>query len=171
MFKNLSTGTHAPRPATGLLAWACVLGLTMAIIAAGCEDNGLGRACEIRTDAGALTATQAAFNTNAVECPSHICTKPAVQSGIAIDKFDTGAYCTIQCNSDSDCNGQTRDFSNPLDTRCKQGFTCAIPFDAEKLSCMKLCYCRDFLGPTTCKQGNIYVIPASCQSGSDASCP
>ena len=165
MFKNVSTATCEHRPANGLLAWAGVLALATVILAAGCEDKGLGRPCDIRTDAGALTATQAAFNTNATECPSHICTKPAVQAGVAVDKFDTGAYCTIQCNSNNDCNGQTRDFSNSYDTRCKQGYTCAMPFGEGKLCCAKLCLCRDFfpasVGPLT---------PPACQSGSDASC-
>jgi hypothetical protein len=79
-------------------------------------------------------AAQGAYATNATDCPSHLCIKPAVQPGVSND-LDTGPYCTVRCNSDSDCNGQTRDFTNPNDTRCMKGFTCAIPFGVGKLCC------------------------------------
>jgi hypothetical protein len=163
MFKNLSTETSEHRPAPG--RWASGLALVAVLLATGCEDKGIGRPCELPSDAGTLTPTQGGFSVLSPDCPSHICIKPAVQAGVAVDNFTTGAYCTAQCNSDSDCNGQTRDFSNAADTRCKQGFTCAIPFDKDKLCCTKLCLCRDFfpssVGPLT---------PAGCASDAPASC-
>ena len=165
MFENLNTGANEPRPAAGRLAWSSVLALAAVFLAAGCEDKGIGRPCDLRVDGGPPpTPAQGAYATIATDCPSHICIKPAVQAGVSND-LDTGAYCTVRCNSDSDCNGQTRDFSNPHDTRCKQGYTCASPFGAGNLCCAKLCYCRDFFPPSVGP-----LTPAACQSDSDASC-
>jgi len=164
MFDNLSTGTCEPRSATGLFAWSKGLALVTVILAGGCEDNGTGRPCELISDAGALTQTQGGYNTNAAECPSHICTKPVAQAGVS--DLSTGPYCTVQCNSDSDCNGQTRDFSASSDTRCRQGFTCAIPFGEGPLACKKLCYCRDFFLPSVGP-----VTPTTCEDDTNTSSP
>jgi hypothetical protein len=182
MFHNASTLASEPRPTAKRLAWSSVL-VAAAILAAGCEDKALGRPCTLITDTSVGVA-QGAFEIPATDCPSRICTKPAVQPGVSND-LNTGPYCTIACNSDNDCNGQTRDFNNPNDKRCMKGFTCAIPFDPMsdarvaqvckftcaiplaqgQLCCQKLCLCRDFfsasVGPAT---------PAVCQANAGASC-
>lgn len=170
MFHNASTLAREPRPTakrlerSSVLLLAAMMAAMMAtMMAAGCEDKNLGRPCDLRAD-GSIGALQGAYNMAAPDCPSHICTKPAVQPGVSND-LNTGPYCTIACSSDNDCNGQTRDFSNPNDTRCMKGYTCAIPFDQGKLCCQKLCLCRDFfsaaVGPVT---------PAACQNDAGASC-
>jgi len=41
-----------------------------------CEDNGIGRPCDIGADAG---QSQAVYNNQALECPSRICCKPVNQ--------------------------------------------------------------------------------------------
>jgi hypothetical protein len=140
---------------TGGLAWGAVLFTT------GCEDKTLGRSCDVTVDVG---VGQGAWNTKATDCPSQICIKPPVQSGVTTD---TGAYCTAQCSSDNDCNGQTRDMGNPSDKRCVQGFTCAVVFGQGpgQVCCRKLCLCRDFAAPT----GS--VPPAACQNSSTPACP
>ncbi len=141
----------------------CVLILALAALwtNAACEDKAIGRPCDITADAG---AAQGAYNNNATDCPSHLCIKPAVQPGVSID-LDTSAYCTVQCSSDTDCNGQTRDPSNPLDKRCRKGFSCAPVFDKGALCCVKLCLCRDFfvssVGP---------AVPDTCKSDSGVTC-
>jgi hypothetical protein len=162
MFHNASIPAREPRPTAKRLAWSSVL-ILAAMLTAGCEDKNLGRPCDLRAD-GSVSALQGAYNMAATDCPSHICTKPAVQPGVSND-LNTGPYCTFTCNSDNDCNGQTRDFSNTNDTRCQKGYACAIPFDKGKLCCQKLCMCRDFfsaaVGPAT---------PAACQNDAGASC-
>ena len=148
-----------------LLSWAR-LGSLVVLLAGfafslACEDKGLGRPCDITTDA---SATQGAYIVNATDCPTRLCVKPAVQPGVSTTDFNTGAYCSAICKTDSDCDGQTRDFGNQHDTRCKKGFTCAPVFGEGTMCCTKLCLCRDFVpnsGPLT---------PDACQSGSDASC-
>ena len=171
MFEKHSTRTSEARPTVGRLAWAGAFALAAVVLASGCENNDMGRTCDIKTDAGVSPSRgQGAYSTNAADCPSRLCIKPAVQPGVASDPkiLDTGPYCTVECNSDSDCNGQTRDFSNPNDTRCRIGYTCAIPFDAGKLCCKKLCMCRDFLFPSSKAPADI--TPDICKSDSANSC-
>jgi len=164
MFHHASSKACVSRPTDRRLAWSSVLALAAVMLTAGCEDKALGRSCDIRSDAS-LSATQAAYAVPAADCPSGICAKPAVQPGVSTDNFTTGPYCTVRCNSDSDCDGQTRDFTNTNDKRCMKGFVCAIPFGEGKLCCQKLCLCRDFfsssVGPVT---------PLACQNDAGASC-
>ena len=113
----------------------------------------IGRLCDIRTSAG---PSQAVYNASASECPSNLCLKPLVAVGAtAPDPLTqtvpdplTQATCSAECTFDSDCNGELRDPTKPLDQRCAQGFACAIPFTQGPLACKKLCECKDFLDPT-----------------------
>ena len=167
MFHN--TADRKPRPTAVRLGWSASLALAIVLGASGCEDKAIGRTCDITFDASPLSALQAGYSVQSRDCPSGICAKPAVQPGVSSD-LNTGAYCTVRCNSDNDCNGQTRDFSNPNDTRCMKGFTCAIPFGADKsgdgkLCCAKLCLCRDFFLPSVGP-----VIPDVCQADAGATC-
>ena len=178
MFHNASSTARESRPTVKHLAWSSVVVLAATVLAAGCEEKTLGRSCDLRTDAS-ISATQGAYaipkaNCRSesgevvvcapVDCPSGICAKPAVQPGVSTD-LTTGPYCTARCNSDSDCDGQTRDFSNPNDKRCMKGFVCAIPFGEGKLCCQKLCLCRDFFSASVGP-----AIPTACQNDAGASC-
>jgi hypothetical protein len=163
MFHNASSTARESRPTAKRLAWSSVLGLAAAVLAAGCEDKALGRSCDLRADAS-VSATQGAYSMPAADCPSGICAKPAVQPGVSTD-LTTGPYCTIRCNADNDCDGQTRDFTNTNDKRCMKGFVCAIPFGEGKLCCQKLCLCRDFFSSSVGP-----AIPAACQNDAVASC-
>ncbi len=148
----------------------CLVALATVWLGAGgaCEDKAIGRPCNVGTDA---STAQGAYNTNATDCPSHLCVKPAVQPGVSTG-LETGPYCTVRCNSDTDCDGQLRDPSNPLDLRCRKGYACAPIFGAsdnpgaQSLCCAKLCLCRDFfvssVGPAT---------PDACKPDSGVSCP
>ena len=120
MFHNASTADRKPRPIAVRLGWSASLALAIVLGASGCEDKAIGRTCDITFDASPLSALQAGYSVASRDCPSGICTKPAVQPGVSSD-LNTGAYCTVRCNSDNDCNGQTRDFSNPHDTTPTSG--------------------------------------------------
>ncbi len=163
MFHHASTADRRPRTTAGRLACFAPLALAILLGASACEDKAIGRTCDLLAD-GSISAAQGAYNSNATDCPSRICTKPAVQPGVS-NELTTGPYCTARCNSDSDCDGQTRDFSNPHDTRCLKGFTCAIPFGEGPLCCAKLCLCKDFysasVGP---------AVPDACQADAGATC-
>jgi len=145
----------------GRLASTCALTLALLLAGSACEDMAVGRPCDITVDA---SAAQGAYNSNATDCPSHLCVKPAVQPGVSVD-LDTGPYCTIRCTSDDDCNGQTRDPSNQLDNRCRKGFTCAPVFPTGPVCCEKICLCRDFVSASVGP-----VVPDVCKDGAGASC-
>lgn len=117
----------------------------------------VGRPCDLSDNAG---PSQAAFNASAAECPTNLCLQPAVDHGAAMPVPNTTAICTGECVGDSDCDGETRDQNNPLDTRCSKGFACGIPYEVGPLACKKLCVCKDFLGPAGA------TTPITCQGGS-----
>ncbi len=123
-------------------------------------DQAIGRPCELSGNPG---PSQGVFTTGASECPSELCLKPAVQPG-ASGAGDTGPTCSGECGVDSDCGGELRDPTNPLDTRCAKGFSCGIPFVKGPLCCKKLCVCRDFLGPAG------LPTPIACQGSGAMSC-
>jgi len=140
------------RPA---LVRASLLGALLLALAAfgsmACEDNGIGRSCDVLADAG---QTQAVYNNQALECPSRICLKPLRADSITKD-VDTGPYCSAVCSKDSDCDGQKRDSNDPADKHCQKGYACGVAFVVGPLCCKKLCLCKDFLGdslqtPLTC---------------------
>jgi len=146
MSQNLCAKTYKLRQA--LLPFSLLFLFVLPAVAlfgnTGCEDKAIGRSCDVLTDA---SAQEGVYNSEALDCPSRICLKPVVELGAAMpaNQPTTTAYCSASCSQDSDCNGQIRDTSNPLDTRCILGFTCAIPFVKGKLCCQKLCVCKDFL--------------------------
>jgi hypothetical protein len=145
-----------------LLSAFAVLGavLSLAVLTA-CEDKAIGRRCDVQADAGQL---QAVFNGQALECPTRICVKPALQQGAAANQM-TAPYCTAECSKDSDCDGETRDPHDGADRRCKGGFVCAVAFEVGPLCCKKLCVCKDFIDP---KAG--LPAPASCSSKGTSTC-
>jgi len=121
--------------------------------------GGIGLTCDVLTDAG---GSQGVYNSEALECPSRICLKPALQPGVATTS--TAAFCSASCTQDSDCAGESGDSANPLDTRCRTGFVCAIPFVKGKLCCMRLCLCKDFLSSTAPS------TPIACQGDAGLTC-
>jgi len=125
------------------------------------KSEATGQPCNVAVDAG---TNQAVYNASAVTCPSNICLKPVVESaGNWMPNPATQATCTAECTQDSDCEGELRDTSNPLDRRCKSGFTCGVPFVKGELCCKRLCMCNDFSGPDA-------VTPLACQGGGAATC-
>ena len=135
---------------------ASLLGASLLALAAvgsmACEDNGIGRPCDLLADAG---QTQAIYNSQALECPSRICLKPVVEEGSSAGGLQTGPYCSAECSKDSDCAGQKKDNADPNDHRCQSGYACGVAFVVGPLSCKNLCLCKDFISgtlrtPATC---------------------
>jgi hypothetical protein len=124
---------------------------------AGTAGN-LGAACDVLTP---YQDNQAVYNSAALECPSHVCLKPALAPGLP--STTTAAYCTAACSTDDDCAGTVRNPSSPNDMGCISGFTCGIPFVKGRMCCKKMCVCKDFTG------GNMQV-PIACQNGGAETC-
>jgi len=125
------------------------------------SKNAIGRPCDIGIEAG---VGQSVYNASASECPSNLCLKPAVQTGATMPATTERATCSAECTLDSDCDGELRDPSNPLDQRCATGFACGIPFVKGDLCCKKLCVCKDFLGPVGAP------TPIACQGEGASYC-
>jgi hypothetical protein len=162
MSQILSAKPSTLRSAVLRMSLVGALGLAaVALGNLGCEDKGIGRPCDLFTNAG---PEQGVFNAQALECPSRICLKPAVQSGARPPVPMTSAYCSAGCSQDSDCDGQLRDSSNPLDERCKTGFSCGIPFVKGGICCKKLCVCKDFLAESGIPE------PIACRGDGHLTC-
>ena len=142
-------------------SWAGAALLVVSLLASGCEDKAIGRACDVQADGG---VKEALWNQAALECPSRLCIRPAVDTEVATN-VDTTALCSAECTKDSDCeDGQTRNKGNPKG--CNKGFVCGIRYEVGPLCCKQLCLCKDFLSiPNTG-----LAVPASCQPGSVSSC-
>lgn len=140
-----------------LNARVSALGLLFAALSlTACEDKAIGRRCDVQADAG---ATQAVFNSQALECPSRICVKPSRDMAVA-KVVNTAAYCTAECSKDSDCDdGELRDRKDGTDRRCESGFVCGVAFEVGPLCCKKICLCKDFI------PGNGVPTPSSCNKG------
>lgn len=117
--------------------------IVAALGSAACEDNAVGRICDLTVDGG---ANQALYNIPALECPSRICLRPAKDNRV-VGAVDTTALCTAECGKDSDCEApdERRNKSKGIDKRCNNGFICGIAFELGPLCCKKLCMCKDFL--------------------------
>jgi hypothetical protein len=158
MSQNLCANTYKLRHIAVRLSILGVLGAAAVVFGnTSCEDKGIGRPCDVLTEA---TTAQAVYNAEALECPSRICLKPAVQSGVS-GVVDTAPYCSASCSQDSDCDGQVRG-NDSLDKRCKQGFQCGIAFVKGKLCCQKLCLCKDFINPAGLQ------VPNACKDPVEA---
>jgi hypothetical protein len=135
---------------------------SLVFVLSACEDKAIGRRCDVQADAG---LSQAVFNGQALECPTRICVKPSRDNAVA-KAVDTAPYCTSECSSDSDCDGETRDRNNGADKRCQGGFVCGVGFEVGPLCCKKICLCKDFI-PTTG-----VPTPSSCDKSKGVStCP
>jgi hypothetical protein len=143
MMRKSCPKTTTARRLLSALSLAGALSSLVFVLSA-CEDKAIGRRCDVQADAGPM---QAVFNGQALECPTRICLKPARDNNVA-SNVDTAPYCTAECSSDSDCDGETRDRSNGADRRCKGGFVCGVGFEVGPLCCKKICVCKDFVPAT-----------------------
>ncbi len=130
-----------------------------------CEDKAIGRVCELSVDGGAQS--QAVVNSQALECPTRLCLRPAQDINMA-ERVDTTSLCSAECSKDSDCDGgETRKGTNMKDFRCKGGFVCGVATVTGSYCCKKLCMCKDFLtipasGLETPKACDRSVNPMAC---------
>jgi hypothetical protein len=111
--------------------------------ASGCENQAIGRVCDLSIDAG--RENEGIVNPQALECPTRICLRPARDVNKA-ESIDTTSLCSAECSKDSDCDGaENRNSSNARDLRCKSGFVCGVATVTGTFCCKKLCMCKDFL--------------------------
>jgi hypothetical protein len=139
------------------------VGLGVFLAGSGCKGSEprIGQACDLTVDAG---PSQTVVDIKSSACSTGICLKPAQDPDGIPQVPPTGATCTALCAYDSDCEGATRDSSNPEDTRCASGFVCRVPFTVSPVCCQKLCICKDFLPQSAA------AVPIVCQGNTAGSC-
>jgi hypothetical protein len=126
----------------------------------GPAEHNVGAPCGMLGDGGLIAVS---FTTGAPECASGMCLSGQLMPG-ALGPTNTSAYCTATCNQDDDCAGQLRDPADPLDTRCQNGFVCGVLFVKGRLCCVRMCVCKDSLGPAG------LPTPIACQGEAAATC-
>src|SRR5512133_4268122 len=137
-------------------AWFGTAALMMSV---GCgRSYTVVQRCDLTVDAG---PSQGVVNFEAAACKTGLCLKPVVAPAASTIDPPTGATCTDECTSDSDCGAELRNPGDVEDTRCKGGFVCGVPFVVGPLCCKHYCMCKDFLGPSGAQ------MPVACQ-GPDA---
>ncbi len=143
--------TDQPQCVAGSWHFACVGGFWNAKHVTSCD---IGATCDLGAAVSLSDGTS--------ECSTGLCLKPVVQA--ATGTVDTGPFCTGQCSTDSDCEGITRDPSNPNDKTCTSGYTCGIAIAKGPLCCQQLCVCKDFTG------GAAIPTPIACQGDAALTC-
>ncbi len=132
---------------------------------AGCDDNHLGRPCDVNADAGSITGGHVAIvSSPALQCPSRICLLPADQNVAAANQV--GAFCTVPCSSDDDCSDGETGAKGSNGGLCTSGFFCGVPTTTGKFCCERYCICRDFQS----EPGGGFQTPEVCMQSS-SSCP
>jgi hypothetical protein len=114
--------------------------LVVAAISVGaCEDNPVGRICDL---GGAAQSSQSLIASPSLDCVSRQCLQfpqevTSLPPGSKIPPTGSG-LCTAECSADSDCD-------RVPESPCKTGFTCAIATVAGAYCCKKFCVCKDYI--------------------------
>ena len=129
-----------------------------AALSAGCEDNPVGRICDL----GAATPqpTEVVVASPSLDCVSRTClrqppTRPLPPGSTA--PSGNNGLCTAECQSDDDCD-------RVPESPCVTGFTCAIAVTVGPFCCRKFCICKDYI--VVPESGEV-ARPAACDPSND----
>ena len=109
--------------------------------AMGCEDNPVGRICDL----GAATpqTDEAVVASPSLDCVSRTCLRVPLGRELPPGSSFPGGnngLCTASCSSDSDCD-------RVPESPCLTGFTCGVPpgITVGPFCCQKFCICKDYI--------------------------
>jgi hypothetical protein len=125
-----------------------VLGLIAIAVLGACEDNPVGRLCDL----GNATPGPAdrVVSSPSLDCVSRTClrvppTRPLPPGSTRLS--GNNGLCTAECTQDDECD-------RVPESPCVTGFTCAVAVDAGPFCCKKFCVCKDYIlvvpTPATC---------------------
>lgn len=121
-----------------LTRFAMLLGLVVAAGAAGgCEDNLVGRICDLGQ---VPSPNEVVVASPSLDCVSRQCLRVPLEKVLPQgSQYPDGAQglCTAECSSDSDCD-------RVPESPCKTGFTCGIALTVGPFCCKKFCICKDY---------------------------
>lgn len=134
------------RPSAAFHSLLSVFG-GLALLAAGCTDNQIGRICN---NPSSRVTNGVTFVNPAPDCPSRLCmitppstsTDPVPKTNHTTQAPNGGelAVCTAECNSDDDCASQYAG----ADSKTCGKYVCAVASvvpGEENFCCKKLCMC------------------------------
>jgi hypothetical protein len=120
--------------------------MSIAALGAGCENNPVGRLCDL--GAAVPQVTETVLASNSLDCVSRTCLRvPPAE-----------AMCTAECSVDEDCD-------RVPESPCERGFTCGIAVTAGPFCCQKFCICKDFL---VIPESGQLDVPAACDANTPA---
>jgi hypothetical protein len=114
---------------------ALLLGLATA--GSGCDDNLVGRLCDLGK---APLPNEVVVATSSLDCVTRTCLRvPLTRELPAGSEYPGGnqGLCTAECSGDDDCD-------RVPESPCKTGFTCGIAVTAGESCCKKFCICKDY---------------------------
>jgi hypothetical protein len=132
------TSTSASLTSRGLPGFAVLLLGALAL--AGCDDNPVGRICDLGVSPD---PTEAVVASPSLDCVSRTCLrvpqaadKPLPMGGLKLE--GNLGLCTAECSGDDDCD-------KVPESPCQTGFTCGVPVTVGPFCCKKLCICKDYI--------------------------
>jgi hypothetical protein len=107
----------------------------------GCEDNPVGRLCDLGT--ATPGTSEAVVASPSLDCVSRTCLRVPLSRELPPgSSFPTGTsgLCTAECSADSDCD-------RVPESPCITGFTCGVPpgITVGPFCCKKFCICKDYI--------------------------
>jgi hypothetical protein len=151
------------RPHASLVVLLSIAGFgALAGLATGCEDNPVGRLCDLGT--ATPQVDEAVVASPSLDCVSRTCLRvPLGRELPPGSSFPTGTsgLCTAECSADSDCD-------RVPESPCITGFTCGVPPNANGTSgltvgpfcCRKFCICKDYI---VVPESGALAAPKACE--------
>jgi hypothetical protein len=140
---------------------ALVVMLSIVALGAGCNDNPVGRICDLGTQTPGDQETVVA--SPSLDCVSRTCLREvptrALPPGGVLPPANSG-LCTAECSTDDECD-------RVPESPCVTGFTCGVAVTAGPFCCKKFCICKDYIDPA---QNDVMTGVACDASKSDNDC-
>jgi len=131
-----------------------VLVVLLAVLGGGCEDNPVGRICDL----GAETPqpSERVVASPSLDCVSRTCLRyppaRALPPG-SVPPSGNNGLCTAECSTDEDCD-------RVPESPCITGFTCGIAVTVGPFCCRKFCICKDYV--VLPESGGELAVPEAC---------
>ena len=145
------------RPRHAVLAFL----VSIAATATGCDDNPVGRICDLGTATPATDESVVA--SPSLDCVSRTCLRVPLDRelppGSAFPPNNSG-LCTAECTADSDCD-------RVPESPCTGGFTCGVPKGntVGRSCCKNYCICKDYI---VLPDDGKLPVPEACDANNKA---
>jgi hypothetical protein len=131
--------------------------LSIAATATGCDDNPVGRICDLGVAQPATDESVVA--SPSLDCVSRTCLRVPLDrelpAGSTFPPNNSG-LCTAECTADADCD-------RVPESPCISGFTCGVPKGntVGRSCCKKYCICKDYI---VLPENQVLPTPEACDA-------